>query len=308
MKAIFRTTALVLAAWLGSETSPVSGQNLVLNPGFEDSLKCPSGSGAYTGFVSVWTKPSYASSDYFYDGCPVAPVNEPPHGGHAYAGIIVYDPANYREYITGTLSSPLLAGNTYEISFYVSLLDNCLNGISEVGAWFTPALPSFSNANPILLTPTFQNNKPLAMDSGWQQVKGFFQAAGGEQYVTIGAFVPDTQMTFTPAPGTNSWYDVYYFIDDVRVARDSATGIAVTGYPVSVDVFPSPADDRVEIRVGAKSDVVFLDAFGRVLWTGAVHDRLVLDTSRWPAGVVGYSVRNRGVMRQSGRLMVIHRP
>ncbi|MFI5220106.1 MAG: T9SS type A sorting domain-containing protein [Bacteroidia bacterium] len=245
-------------------------QNLVLNPGFEDSLQCPSGSGAFTNYVAIWTKPSYGSADYFYTGCPVAPSVEPPHGGNAYAGIICYDPANYREYMTGTLASPLLPGSTYDVSFFVSLMDNCIDGISEVGAWFTPNNISYPNTLPIILTPQIENTVPLTVDSGWKKVSGTFQAMGGEQYIIIGSFRPDSQLTFTPAPGINSWFDVYYFIDDVSVIRDSTVGMNTREKNIfDLAVFPNPFTDYITLQWNnakaniSEAEIKILDVTGR---------------------------------------------
>ncbi len=283
-------------------------QNMVLNPGFEDTLKCPSGSGAFTTFVAVWDKPTFASSDYFYTGCPVAPTNEPPHGGNAYAGLIVYDPANYREYITGTLSAPLLAGETYEVSFYVSLLDNCVNGITELGAWLTNTAPTAPGIAPILVTPQVKQQSPIIQKSGWVQVIGYYQAAGGESYITLGSFVPDSIMTFTPAPPPNNWGDVYYFIDDVFVGRDSVTGVALHE-PEELRVYPNPASGQVSFETGGMQGVlVITDVPGHEVVRRRVNGfPVTISCAGLADGLYFYHLLPRDGGIRTGRFMVRNR-
>src|SRR5687768_14447269 len=179
MKQLFTLSVLVA-------TCSVNSQSLVLNWDFEDSLQCPSGSGAFVNYVADWTKPSWGSADYFYAGCPVAPDDEPPHSGNAYGGIIVYDPANIREYMTGHLSEPLVAGITYNVSFWVCLHSSSMDAINEIGAYFTTTNISNSNADPIILTPQIQGTMPYTSQDGWQLVSGSFVAQGGELYMVIG--------------------------------------------------------------------------------------------------------------------------
>lgn len=230
----------------------LTAQNLVINPSFEDSLQCPSGSGAFVNYVATWTKPSYGSADYFYAGCPIAPNDEPPRTGNAYGGIIVYDPANIREYMTGHLSSPLLAGTLYTVSFYVNLNSSCMRGINEIGAYATATNINNANALPIILTPQIQGSIPYTATSGWQLVQGSFTATGGEQYLILGSFVPDSIMTFTTV-STSGWGDTYYYIDDVcliqgSVICDNTTGIQNDNKLSNVSVFPNPANQNATLK------------------------------------------------------------
>lgn len=227
-------------------------QNLVINPGFEDSLQCPSGSGAFVNYVATWTKPSYGSADYFYTGCTMSTSDEPPHGGNAYGGIIVYDPANYREYMTGHLSSPLTAGTMYTIAFYVSLNNSCMKGINEIGAYVTSSNIYNTNTLPILVTPQVEGTTPYTDTSGWQLVQGSFMASGGEQYVIIGCFQPDSNMTMTNVSSTG-WGDIYYYVDDVCLTQglvpcDNPLGISAAENNSAVKVFPDPSDNSTMLK------------------------------------------------------------
>jgi hypothetical protein len=248
-------------------------QSLVLNAGFEDSLQCPSGSGAFVNYVADWTKPSYGSADYFYAGCPVAPNDEPPYSGNAYGGIIVYDPANIREYMTGHLSAPLVGGQSYNVSFYVCLNSSCMEAINEIGAYFTSTNIQNSNALPIILTPQIEGTSPYTSINGWQLVTGSFVANGGEQYMIIGCFQPDTLMTFTQV-NTSGWGDVYYYVDEVCVTADingCALGIENASNEEYISVYPVPASTSVRISFANTKQESFtlnvIDSQGKLVQT-----------------------------------------
>lgn len=226
----------------------LSSQSLILNWDFEDTLQCPTGSGAFVNYVADWTKPSWGSADFFYTGCPMAPNDEPPYSGNGYGGIIVYDPANIREYMTGHLSAPLVGGTTYNVSFWVCLNSSCMEAINEIGAYFTSTNIYNNNANPIILTPQVQGTSPYTSTNGWQLVSGSFTATGGELYMIIGCFVPDSVMTFTNVSPTG-WGDVYYYVDDVCVTSETscALGIDHMTNESFATAYPNPATDAVRI-------------------------------------------------------------
>src|SRR6185436_15223330 len=107
-------------------------QNLVPNPSFEDTLKCPD-------FVS---QIDYAAGwhtllntpDYYHECNNTSPVNagmvgvptsargyQPAHTGVAFAGEVNYytSQTDYREVFYAQLLSPLLAGVLYDVGMWV---------------------------------------------------------------------------------------------------------------------------------------------------------------------------------------------
>ncbi len=124
----------------------LSAQNLVLNPSFENAppsnpfFTCP-GYGDLVDWDGVDTD-TCASSDLYAPACtPLvftgAPTNswgtQVAHTGNNYAGIFLIDgsSATYREYLQGKLSTPLVAGQHYCVSFYVSLPEKSYKSKSE---------------------------------------------------------------------------------------------------------------------------------------------------------------------------------
>ena len=232
----------------------ISAQNLLLNPGLENYITCP-GFGQFSStYINDWTKPSIASTDYYNNNCPgIQPVNQVPHGGNAYFGIIAYNVGTeYREYATGHLSSPLIAGTVYTVEFYVSLHDNYIQAVNEIGAYFSAAVPGpFSNTLHIAVTPQIENTTGvLGSDSTWMMISGSFTAAGGEQYVTIGNFHDDATTTVTQVGNIGS-FGAYYFVDDISITSSKVTGIESPGKS-SVAIFPNPFGTSAEITFNSE--------------------------------------------------------
>jgi OmpA-OmpF porin, OOP family len=223
MKTLLLSSIILLISFVSNS------QNLVLNGGFDSYITCP-GFGQWSNtYINDWSKPSYGSSDYYNYNCPgIIPASQLPRSGDAYAGIICYNfGTEYREYITGMFSSPLQAGSTYLVKFYVSLNDGYIQGIREVGAYISAAAPGpFSNSLHIPVIPQVVNGSGQLEDtSAWMEISDIYTATGGENYITIGNFFNDT-MTTISQPGSVGSFGAYYFVDDVSVQLvDTITGI-----------------------------------------------------------------------------------
>jgi hypothetical protein len=202
--------------------------------------------------------------------------DEQPHSGNAYGGIIVYDPSNYREYMTGHLSSPLTAGTMYTVAFYVSLNNSCMKAINEIGAYVTSTNINNPNTLPILVTPQVEGTTPYTDTSGWQLVQGSFTATGGEQYIIIGCFRADTAMTMTNVSNVG-WGDIYYYVDDVcliqgAVPCDNPLGVTnMAEQSSAIKVLPNPSDNSATLLFNNPSKEEFtlsvFDARGQLVQT-----------------------------------------
>src|SRR5580698_4984039 len=106
--------------------------NLVPNPSFEYSTGCPNDF-SQTYLAVPWFQPTAGTPDY-YNACANTGTgpgsfgvpdnwagNLNAHTGEAYMGEYVFSIDGYREYIEAPLVSPLTAGHTYSVSFYVAL-------------------------------------------------------------------------------------------------------------------------------------------------------------------------------------------
>jgi OmpA-OmpF porin, OOP family len=275
---------------------PSSAQNLVLNGGLDNYITCP-GFGQFSSvYINNWAKPSIASTDYYNMNCTgIQPVNQVPHSGEAYFGIIAFNySGEYREYATGQLSSPLIAGTMYSVEFYVSLHDGYIQAVHELGAYLSATAPGpFSNALHIAVTPQVENATLLGSNSTWMLVSGTFVASGGEQYITIGNFNDDANTTVTQVGSIGS-YGAYYFVDDVSV-MELPTGVEkITAESISIS--PNPATNFIHIKNNFASplEATVFSSMGNVVFktTLAKDGTETINVSGWAAGIYLVAVKS----------------
>jgi hypothetical protein len=225
MKRIISILSLVICVLIFA-----NGQsNLVLNPSFENHYDTfDLGIASFrNGFVDDWSDPNHGSSDYFVPnsaGMYATPPNngfgfEYPRSGYCYGGFIFYEnpPSTSYEYIQASFNTPLIAGKTYAIECYVSLLGTCL---SELGFYFSSTQVSFGTGQIIPYTAQSENpsSNLITTHDGWQRITANYTALGGEKYMSIGNFTDyalchiDTCSTFGGVCCGS-----YLFVDDVAV-------------------------------------------------------------------------------------------
>jgi len=213
------TVSAVLAAAL-------TAQNLVQNPSFESYSLCPVTIGQVDR-CDAWINPTTATPDYC-NACASAPVadvptnawgSEPAHTGGAYASLIVYSTVGgWREYVEAPLTTALSAGQTYEISFWVSHADKSRWAIANLGAYLSVGSVSpFASSNEIPVTPQLESTSVITNKTGWTKISGTFVAAGGESHIVIGNFRNNAGTTAVDVGGVVKWS--IYYIDDVSVVR-----------------------------------------------------------------------------------------
>lgn len=220
--------------------------NLVPNHSFEDIVTCPTGISGfdYTSdfYVAGWYAGSGGTSDYFNScagpGWVGVPANlfsddQPAHSGNAYGGgwMDIYDNNSftYREYMQTQLSEPLEAGKCYYVEFYSapatqSDFGGDAHATSDcIGAYFSvgkAGSPGITDVLPV--TPQIDNNGSgnyIDHPGEWTKICGYFEAAGGEDWICIGNYHPDDAVTCTAYEGGTLAANplVYLFVDDVLV-------------------------------------------------------------------------------------------
>ncbi len=255
---------LILVLCLSHEVW-AQGNNMVINPSFEEIWTCP-----YTmnqlKFVKSWFPFGTAdpSPDFFHScaeqGFMSVPNNlfgqQEAHTGDSYIGLIAYltsksgrgwkVPANHREYVMVQLTKPLVKDHQYYAEFWVSLAENCEFAIDRLGMQFTKDMPSFDWQAMDLgyYKPQVNNEKGKVIEEidGWVKVSGTFTAKGDELALTIGNFDADHTLTTKKTkrkfskvrdpkiPKQMQPMIAYYFIDDVKV----------TPVDPSESIFPDP--------------------------------------------------------------------
>ena len=209
-------------------------QNLVKNPSFEEYENCPKSLGNFDEDVIHWSVPTEGSTDYF-NGCSIAmgtPKNfngtQPADFGKGYAGLYLYAPDDYREYLQAELSQTLTKGKKYQVSFYVSLAERSDFAVKEFGVLFSKNKMIVSGKKELSKKKIYQHkeNDYNFMEIGysnfysdtkdWILVHTQFIAKGTERYLTMGNFKSNarTRMFKTKR---NAKQGAYYYVDLVLV-------------------------------------------------------------------------------------------
>ncbi len=210
----------------------VHAQNLVKNPSFEDYEICPSEYGCLEKAVPSWYQPTYGSTDYFNLCSPGMAAEDnfigvqSPFDGNGYAGMYVYAPKDYREYLTAEFKEPLERGKKYVFSFQVSLAEESQYGVNEFGILFTGKRLDFHTKRNIpvnLMTrkkffnyTLVRNHEYYANKNKWTEVTGIYIADGSERFMTIGNFNGNHKTRTLKTVG-NLKKVAYYYVDMVSM-------------------------------------------------------------------------------------------
>jgi hypothetical protein len=290
-------------------------QNLVQNGDFENYSPCPSGFAEIADAVG-WD--SFGETCDYYNSCTGSAWSTPanilgyqvPHSGNAYAGIIMYaKPALYREIIGGHLISPLVIGQKYNISFYVSLTiqaPNCAFAANKIGAKFTTvAYNAFTNKIPI------NNIAPLHFDTiitdttNWKLITGSFISDSAYTYIAIGNFFDDANTdTLRLGNGFTAPIWAYYYIDDVSVTAD-VTGITINNSDNQTNLFPNPFNDKLNVRVKKNelSEIILYDVTSRKIIKQTFTNSTSINTELLAKGIYLYEVRNKNGVIKKGKVV-----
>jgi len=210
-----------------------SQTNLVPNWSFEDLLVCPSAD-----FTPVyqsafpWYSPTGGTPDIYNVCCNSAPnhdsVTGVPHNGLGYQqahtgngyGGFAWDYSSNCEYLSVKLISLLEAGKKYCVQFYVNPANYTYYVIDRIGAYLSVDSINEATYGYLHYIPQIESPAGIAISDtvNWTEISGIYTAAGGEQFITIGCFRPDSMVYITyndtiHPPG----YWPYYNIDDVSV-------------------------------------------------------------------------------------------
>lgn len=248
-------------------------QNLVMNPSFEAYTSCPMGPGSFPTDVTSWSQPDTATTDYYnacytpsFGGAPSMDVPSNIQGyqqartGVAYPGIICRENSfgmddNWREYVQGQLTSPLVAGQSYCVKFYWSLADLSNYSVNEMGVYLSNTQINLQQKENLPFTPQLEvTGSPLNDTAHWVPFQQNYIATGGEQYIIIGNFRAPSNTTSSstglscPMIPVNGGCFAYYYLDDVSVTPGSCCLADIT--PVSAICVNDPSIALVSASTG----------------------------------------------------------
>lgn len=226
----------ILFVALASISNFATGQNLIRNPSFERFRQCPVKLGNLEQDVEDWQTPTFGSTDYF-NACSKAmgtPKNfngeQPAHFGVGYVGFYMLAPDDYREYVQAQLTRPLQKGESYTVSFYVSLAEKSDFAVGQFGIRFFEK-PVKIKTKKVLSTRQLSKlpgdtsnyieitSSEFYSDSeAWIFLTKEFVAKGTENYMIIGNF-KDNRRTQRFQTQRKENKGAYYYLDMVSVQR-----------------------------------------------------------------------------------------
>lgn len=215
--------------------------NLVPNPSFEKLSSKPKTVGELNK-AAPWISPTAGTADVFYKGAKDPLIGAPDNQlgsqmartGENYAGAIFFKNKedNSREYLQIELTKELDADEVYCFDMHVSLAELSKYAIDRIGVYFSDNKISFNNWAPIAVKPHIENGEKRLLTStdDWTLICGQYTAKGGEKFITIGNFYPNTETNVdkvkkaSTIKGNQTEY-AYYYIDDVALYNtDSVDG------------------------------------------------------------------------------------
>ena len=222
----------LLVLLLFSSTFTFSQNNLVPNPSFENYTSCPTDQDQLSK-AFPWFIPTLGSTDYF-NSCNFAPYPsnydvplnycgyQDARTGNAYAGVgSELKDTNFdnHEYMAVKLLQPLKKGYRYSVEFYLSLAEYSTSATDAMGAYLSKdSLIDYSNYDLLIATPQIKNPKGNVLKDtvNWVNISAIYLSEGGEQFLTIGNFVTNSENT-TDTFKSCTFCLAYYYIDDVSV-------------------------------------------------------------------------------------------
>ncbi len=236
--------------------------NLLLNGSFEEYEECPDEPGQlYLG--KSWSIPNKTTPDFFHScqtevGSFGIPYNykghQIAHSGNAYCGLVIATAKSefkdYREYIQGELSTELIKGRLYDVSFYLNwsgfsnyfcnkigylFLNNELNGSHGGNTKRKKKVRTDSGKKNTII----QNSHGVVdLDIGllsdrnsWHRIEIQYQAKGRERFIILGLFGDnfneeeyqqfcDNRIGFDASiVKERNWEGAYYFIDSISITE-----------------------------------------------------------------------------------------
>jgi len=224
--------------------------NLVRNPSFEQYSICPNNAeqvsyaNYWSGIDSSWvfyTAPDPRCNPNYYNICSTSPgISIPdnpffyhyPRTGNGMMGMILYDDGTtygeiVTEYLQGRLYTPLIAGQSYCVTFYVVRMSYMGYTNNNIGAYLDDGsidTASVCHNYQTEYTPQINDTSIITDTLNWTKIQGSFIANGTERCITIGNFFDTAHTEHIHYPGYQA--SGAYLIDDVSVIASNATAYA----------------------------------------------------------------------------------
>ncbi|MDP4828387.1 MAG: gliding motility-associated C-terminal domain-containing protein, partial [Flavobacteriales bacterium] len=127
-----------------------------------------------------------------------------------------------REYLVNRLDAPLTVGMKYMVSFYITngvITNNSQGGLatSHIGVCFSTNQSMQTDMAPMIVEPEFYKSMPV-YSREWLEMRFSFTATEPFEYMTLGVFKSDADISVVYKEGVNPQV-AYYFVDDFQMEQ-----------------------------------------------------------------------------------------
>lgn len=214
------------------------GQNLVHNGGFEEYSSCPVKMSNLNRDAAYWSAPTLGTTDYF-NQCSRTKLGVPmnfkgkqePYEGAAYAGLYLFAPKDYREYIQVPLTETLQKGSRYRLTLFLSLSEKSDGAVMDMGAVLSDRPLSIytkkelSQSQLIATSAQTTHIKQFPVSNYYQDKQKWMElsfdlvAKGFENHLILGNFKSNAGTAYIDSkdPSNNKEGYAYYYLDDISL-------------------------------------------------------------------------------------------
>ena len=231
MKRLFVLYIMIFFSGLSIAQDSADPANIVPNGGFEAYSGAPIGwfykGQHFSTVMKYWDSPTGASPDVFGPRVRV-PSHwakkgfgaQKPLGGKSMVGVTIFGcgggKPHCREYIQIQLKEPLVVGQRYNASFWVTHLPRSLQ-VNNLGMYFSTSKIHVKRDIPLAFSPQVKAEY-IVSAKDWTKINGQFVAKEEAEYLIIGNFCPDS-LTQSRTNISNPLNFAYYYIDEVKVKK-----------------------------------------------------------------------------------------
>lgn len=214
------------------------GQNLVHNGGFEEYSSCPVKMSNLNRDAAYWSAPTLGTTDYF-NQCSRTKLGVPmnfkgkqePYEGAAYAGLYLFAPKDYREYIQVPLTETLQKGSRYRLTLFLSLSEKSDGAVMDMGAVLSDRPLSIYTKKELSQSQLIANSaqtthiKQFPVSNYYQDKQKWMElsfdlvAKGFENHLILGNFKSNAGTAYIDSkdPSNNKEGYAYYYLDDISL-------------------------------------------------------------------------------------------
>lgn len=233
----------IILANLPPSSCNITTCNLVVNGDFEQVNSLPADISQLENACGWFN--AYETPDYFHESstslitsipCNFAGAQNCNNSvGSAYAGLAFFASNSIRsEIMVSRLSSPLIAGQNYQLSFDVSLAEGRSSFSKTVQAFLSPTTIAITPGIPIVIDNPqmlFTKTTTSTVSNGWETLTfNFTSTHGGEEFIYLGSFQDAQSQPNTTASDPSCVYSnalnapslavaqvAYYYLDNVQI-------------------------------------------------------------------------------------------